>query len=131
MGREVIGEPLISAEEPELRSQELELAIKFIKKECGKPPRSVDVQVGYEDSEYGSYPVIVVVWDGYETGYPEDYIQKCVEAFEKFELPEEVYEQRRERAQFLRDLSSDMENSLKSIADQPRRATGRQRRSKP
>ena len=46
----------------------------------------------YEDSEYGSIPAIVVIWDDSETGYPEDYIQKCVEAFERFDLPEEIHQ---------------------------------------
>jgi hypothetical protein len=80
------------------------LAVKFVKLECEKPPRGVDVQIGYEDSEYGSIPAIVVIWDDYEAGYPEDYIQKCVEAFERFELPEEIHQQWRERASLLRDL---------------------------
>jgi len=104
MGREVIGECLASGETPELNNYENELAVKFIKLECGKLPRGVDVQIGYDDSEYGSIPVIVVIWDDYETGYPEDYIQKCIEAFERFEIPEEIYQNRRERAALLREL---------------------------
>jgi hypothetical protein len=42
--------------------------------------------------ESGSIPVIVVIWEDCETGYPEDYIQKCIEAFERFEFPEEIYQ---------------------------------------
>jgi hypothetical protein len=80
MGRELIGECSRYGEDPELESMDRELAVKFIKQESGKPPRGVDAQIGYEDSEYGSIPAIVVVWDDYETGYPEDYIQKCIEA---------------------------------------------------
>jgi hypothetical protein len=104
MGREFIGECLTHSEDPELESYERQLAVKFIKQECGKPPRSVDVQIGYEESDYGSIPAIVVIWDDYETGYPEDYVQKCIEAFERFELSEEIHQQWRERASLLRDL---------------------------
>ncbi len=110
MGREFIGECSTSGEDPELESYERESAVKFIKQECGTPPRSVDVQVGYEDSEYGSIPAIVVIWDDYETGYPEDYIQKCIEAFERFDLPEEIRQEGRERARLLREIQNDMEN---------------------
>jgi hypothetical protein len=109
MGREFIGDCWTSAQDPELESYERELVIKFIKQECGKAPRSVDVQVGYEDSECGSTPVIVVIWDDYATAYPEDYIQKCIEAFERFELPEEIRQQRRDRASLFREIQIDME----------------------
>ncbi|MGA7060758.1 MAG: hypothetical protein WBY66_01140 [Candidatus Acidiferrales bacterium] len=110
MGREFIGECPIYGEDPELESYESELAVRFIKRESGKPPRSVDVQLGYEDSEYGGIPAIVVIWDDYETGYPQDYIQKCIDAFERFELPEEIHQQGRERADLLREIHADMEN---------------------
>jgi hypothetical protein len=110
MGREFIGECSTSGEDSELNNYENELAVKFIKLECGKAPRSVDVQIGYEDSEYGSIPVIVVIWDDYETGYPEDYIQKCIEAFERFELPEEIHQSWRERMGLLREIYTDMES---------------------
>ena len=56
------------------------------------------------DSEYGGIPAIVVIWDDCETGFPEDYIQKCVEAFERFELLAEIHEQWRDRARLLRDI---------------------------
>jgi hypothetical protein len=46
----------------------------------------VDVQITREDYELGSYPVISVVWDDYSTEDPEDYIAKCICAFD---LPEE------------------------------------------
>lgn len=70
MGREFIGECPIYGEDPELESYESELAVRFIKRESGKPPRSVDVQLGYEDSEYGGIPAIVVIWDDYERAIP-------------------------------------------------------------
>jgi hypothetical protein len=66
----------------------------------------VDVQIGYEDSEYGGISAIVVIWDDYETGCPEDCIQKCIEAFERFELLEGIHRQGRERAALLRELNS-------------------------
>ncbi len=104
MGREFIGECSASGEDPGLDNYEMELAIKFIKRECGKPPLEVDVQICREDHELASYPVIAVVWDDYETEYPEVYIQKCIEAFERFEIPEEVHQRWRECANLLRDL---------------------------
>lgn len=72
-------------------------------------PRGVDVQISREDHELGSYPVIAVVWDSYEAGYPDDYIQKCIEAFERFELPEEICQKGCERASLLREMYADME----------------------
>ena len=49
-----------------------------MRRECGNPLHDVYVQIAYEDSEYGSIPVVAVVWDDYETGRPEAYIQKCI-----------------------------------------------------
>jgi hypothetical protein len=106
MGREFIGDCFT---DPELGTYEMELAIKLIKQECGEPPSGVDVQICREDHELGSYPVIAVVWDDYETGYPEDYIQKCIEVFERFDLPEEIHQERRERASLLREMYAEME----------------------
>jgi len=44
---------------------ETELAIKYIKQECGEPPRGVEVQVTWEDHELRSDTVISVAWDNY------------------------------------------------------------------
>jgi hypothetical protein len=99
MGHEFIGECPGWGGDPESDDLETELAIKFIKQSCGLPPRSVDVQVTFEGSEVGnegdevSYPVISVVWDEGVTEYPNEYIGKCIEAFERFELPEEIHQQ--------------------------------------
>lgn len=92
----------------EFESYERELAVKFIQQERGKPPCGVDVEVTWEGHEVGNgeetqYPVISVVWDDYETGYPENYIQKCIETFERFDLPDEIHEQNRERRALLSD----------------------------
>ena len=101
MGREFIGECPGSGEDPKFDDYETELAIKYIKQECGKPPRGVDVQVTLEGHEVGnegdevSYPVISVVWDDGVTDYPGEYIGKCIEAFERFDLPEEIHERYR------------------------------------
>jgi hypothetical protein len=101
MGHEFIGECPVSDKGLEFEIYEGELAIKYIKQECGQPPEGVDVQITSEGSEVGnegeevSYPVISVVWDEGITEYPDDYIAKCIEAFERFELPEEIYEQGR------------------------------------
>jgi hypothetical protein len=97
MGHEFIGECPGWVDDPESDDLETELAIKFIKQSCGPPPRSVDVQVTFEGSEVGnegdevSYPVISVVWDDGVTEYPGEFIGKCIEAFERFELPEEIH----------------------------------------
>ncbi len=68
------------------------MTIKYIKQQCGQPPRTVNVQVTWEDHELGSYPVISVVWDDSITDYPDEYIGKCMEAFERFDLPEEIHD---------------------------------------
>ena len=80
-----------------------------MRQECGNPLQNVYVQIARKDSEYGSIPVVAVVWDDYETGCPEAYIQKCIEAFERFELPDEIHHKGRERMRLLRELCSDME----------------------
>jgi len=92
MGREFIGECPAAGEDPEFDDYETELAIKFIKQACGEPPRGVDVQITWEDHELGSYPVISVVWDDFVTGHPGEYIGKCIEAFERFDLPDEIHQ---------------------------------------
>ncbi len=103
MGREFIGECPVSDKGPEFETYEGELAIKYIKQECGQPPEGVDVQITSEGSEVGdgseqvSYPVISVVWDDYVSEYPDEYIGKCIEAFEKFDLPEEINQEGQER----------------------------------
>src|SRR5580700_6090989 len=99
MGREFIGECPGWGDDPESDDVETELAIKYIKQSCGPPPNGVDVQVTFEGYEVGnegdevSYPVISVVWDDFITEYPGEYIEKCSEAYERFELPEEIYQQ--------------------------------------
>jgi hypothetical protein len=99
MGHEFIGECPGWGDDPESDDLETELAIKYIKQSCGSPPPSVDVQVTFEGSEVGnegdevSYPVISVVWDECVIEYPGEYIGKCIEAFERFELPEEIQRQ--------------------------------------
>lgn len=101
MGHEFIGECTPSGEGPEFDDYEMELAIKYIKQECGKPPRGVDVQVTFEGHEVGnegdevSYPVISVIWDDSVTESPDEYIARCIEAFERFDLPEEIHERYR------------------------------------
>jgi hypothetical protein len=99
MGHEFIGECPGWGDDPESDDLETELTIKYIKQCCGAPPRGVDVQVTFEGSEVGnegdelSYPVISVVWDEGVTEYPNEHIGKCIEAFERFELPEEIHQQ--------------------------------------
>jgi hypothetical protein len=102
MGREFLGE-CGWGKDPGADDLEMELAIKYIKQCCGPPPRGVDVEITSEGSEVGnyseevSYPVISVVWDDFVTEYPDEYIGKCIEAFEKFDLPEEIYQEGQER----------------------------------
>jgi hypothetical protein len=112
MGREFIGDYPASGEGSELDDYEAELAIKYIKQEC-KPPRGVDVQITLEDHELGSYPVISVVWDDYITEYPGEYIEKCIEAFDRFDLPEEIHE----RYRTLFDLF-DLQDKIQKLLEQ-------------
>ena len=93
MGHEFIGECPGWGDDPESDDRETQLAIKYIKQACGEPPRGVDVQVTLEDHELSSYPVISVVWDDSVTVCPDEYIDKCTEAFERFDLPEEIQQQ--------------------------------------
>jgi len=99
MGREFIGECPGWGDDPASDDLETELVIEYIKQTCGKPPRGVDVQVTLEGDEVGnegnevSYPVISVVWDDFTVEYPGEYIEKCSEAYERFNLPEEIYQQ--------------------------------------
>jgi hypothetical protein len=58
---------------------------------------------------------------------PEDYIQKCVEAFERFDLPEEIQEQNRDR----RELFSDLQHMWDSIGKHLQERNTRKPRSKP
>lgn len=105
MGRELIGDCFTTSDDASLEDYERELVVKFIKQECGPAPRGAEVQIGYEDSDYGSYPVVVVIWDDYETGCPELYIEKCIEAFDRFELPEEIHQDRREQSSLFKELN--------------------------
>jgi hypothetical protein len=109
MGREFIGECSAPEEGSGFDNYENELVIKFIKQECGEPPRGVDVQMTWEDHELGSYPVISVVWDDSVTGCPDEYIGKSIEAFERFALPEEIHQIGHERMSLIRELYADME----------------------
>jgi hypothetical protein len=93
MGREFIGECPCSGEDPQMDDCETELTIKYIKQECGPLPRGVNVEVTLEGHELGSYPVISVVWEDSIVDYPDEYIGKCMEAFERFDLPEEIRQQ--------------------------------------
>ena len=108
MGYEVIGECHSSEEDSKLKSYEMEAPIKYIKKTCGKPPRGADVEIIWQDHELGSYPVIALVWDDYVTSYPHEYIEKCIVAYEHFDLPEEIHE----RGRLLSEIHTLIEKSL-------------------
>jgi hypothetical protein len=117
MGHEFIGE-IGWGQDPEADTLEMEIAIKYIKQSCGEPPRGVDVArtwQGYETSDGGEshYPVISVVWDDSVTGYPSTYIGKCIDAFERFELPKEIYE----RHQLLSELRQEVQELQERIAE--------------
>jgi len=63
MGREFIGDCFTDSE---LGTYEMKLAIKYIKRKCGRPPRGVDVEITWEGYERASgeetqYPVISAV----------------------------------------------------------------------
>jgi hypothetical protein len=109
MGREFIGECSALTGGSRSDNYENELVIKFIKQECGEPPRGVVVQMTWEHHELGSYPVISVIWDDSVTRCPDEYIGKSIEAFERFALPEEIRRTGRERMSLIRELYADME----------------------
>jgi hypothetical protein len=119
MGSEFVGECPGWGDDPESDDLEAELAIKYIKQACGKPPRGADVQVTLEDHDLGCYPVISVVWDDSIIEYPGRYIGKCIEAFEHFDLPEEI----NERYKVLFELLESTQKLTESIR-RTRRATG-------
>jgi hypothetical protein len=106
MGREIIGECSPSGEDPQFDRLEEELTIEYIKRQCGEPPKGVSIRRTWQDHDLGSYPVISVVWDDYTAEYPDEYIGKCIDAFERFEFPEEIYEKWRR----LGDLQKDIHN---------------------
>lgn len=94
MGREFIGD---CSDDPEFGEYETGLIIKYLKQACGPPPRGVNIEVTWEGCEVGNgeetqYPVISVVWDDFAVPRPDDYIEKCADAFERFDLPEEIHD---------------------------------------
>jgi hypothetical protein len=112
MGYEIIGQCHSSEEDSGLKSYEIEAPVKYIKESCANPPFGVDVEIMYQDHELGSYPVIAVVWDDYETSYPDEYISKCMEAYEKFTLPKEVHERYRLLSEVQKETHSLIERAL-------------------
>lgn len=103
MGREFIGH---CSDDPEFSEYETELIIRYLKEACGPSPKSVDIQVTWEGCEVGNngeetqYPVVSVVWDDFAAPRPDDYIDKCAAAFERFDLPQDIHD----RSQALIDL---------------------------
>jgi len=95
MGREIVGD---CSTDHEFGEYETDLIIKYLKQKCGPPPDGANIEVTWEGCELASdeetqYPVISVVWDDGIIDYPNEYIGKCTEAFEHFDLPEEISEQ--------------------------------------
>lgn len=108
MGQEFIGD---CSDAPEFSEYETELIISYLKQACGPPPQGVDIQVTWEGCEVGDgeetqYPVICVVWDDFSVPRPDDYIEKCGAAFERFDLPQEIHD----RLQALIDLEEKTQN---------------------
>ena len=93
MGRELIED---CSDDPEFSAYETDLMIKYLKQACDPPPQGVNIQVTWEGCEIGNeggetqYPVISVVWDDFAVPRPDDYIDKCATAFERFDLPQEI-----------------------------------------
>jgi hypothetical protein len=107
MGREVIGD---CSSDPEFGEYETERTIKYLKQVCGQPSQGVDIRVTWEGCEIGNgdetqYPVISVVWDE-GVPCPDEYIEKCGEAFERFDTPEEIYERDREWMRLIREIQT-------------------------
>ena len=120
MGHEFIGECGFG-DDLEANNLEMELAIKYIKQSCGPPPTGVNVEItseGYEvgnEGDEASYPVISVVWDEGITEYPDEYIGKCSEAFEKFDLPDEIYQEGQKNLRLFREANDEPPKSFDPI----------------
>ncbi|HEY0702881.1 MAG TPA: hypothetical protein VGD60_08960 [Candidatus Acidoferrales bacterium] len=117
MGREVIGE---CSGEDEPGDCENGLIVKYLKASCGALPDGVDVQItseGYEVGNEGgeiSYPAVSVVWDDGVSRYPSEFISDCVAALERFDTPEEIYEECREMGQLLIEINECLMDILDS-----------------
>jgi hypothetical protein len=86
MSREFIGSYGGSQERSEA-VWETELAISYIKRVCGEPPPGMGLEVGWGETDYGQYPVIELIWEDpiEDEDYPDEYIEKCIEALESFD----------------------------------------------
>jgi hypothetical protein len=128
MGREFIGES--SAEEdPKLDSLEIELAIKYIKQECGQPPRGVDVQVTLEDHELGSYPVISVIWDDSVIEYPASTLGSALKPLSTLTCPRTFTSDTKNYLTFNTGLRS-CSTSIQAFESSEARRNGRSRISR-
>jgi len=116
LGREFIGE-IGWGNEHGSDDLEMEIAMKYIKQACGPHPRGVDVEITWKGSEVGdgseqvTYPVISVVWDEGIIEYPDEYIDRCSDAFERFELPEEIYQRHKVLLEIMR-ATEELSNSI-------------------
>lgn len=118
MGREIIGE--CSANDENDRSadvREAELAIEYIKGRCGEPPQGAELILSWEEHDLGSYPVIALIWDDCTVGYPDEYIGKCIDGLEAFEMPAEEYERGKEFHEILCEIQELTERAAQAAAE--------------
>lgn len=61
---EIIGEFGTPRAEEEWIIAKCELAIKHLKKVCGEPPPEMRLEIQWQEHELGTYPAIVLMWEG-------------------------------------------------------------------
>jgi hypothetical protein len=82
---EIIGEFGRPGADREWIAAQGKLAIQYIKKLCGEPPRNMRLVVEWQEHELGYYPVIALVWEDGMIGVPENYLSRCEAALEMYE----------------------------------------------
>ena len=81
---EIVGEFGTSGESRKRISAQAARAIRHIVGACGPPPPGMALEVQWQEHELGSYPLIVLVWEGAERGTPWEYLNMCDNALREF-----------------------------------------------
>jgi hypothetical protein len=82
---ETIGEFGTEGAESEWLEAQGELAIRYLKEYCGEPPEEMELEVGWQEHDLGSYPTICLTWEDGMRGAPWKYIARCEAALEAWE----------------------------------------------
>jgi hypothetical protein len=85
MPTELIGEFGTPGATSEWTEAEGKLAIRHLKKICGDPPPEMELEIVWQDHEFGQYPVISLVWEDPMRGVPWNYISRCEAALTAYE----------------------------------------------